>query len=481
MRIFLIAFLMLSCLPGCSPPRTPAVKPPKYPSFVQAGKAQDCGCAPISVRFARASLGLDPTKETPFDRPETLLKSLNDEGSPIKSVITEHKPGACFDELAERPEPGPCDPILLVHPLGHLYLLLGTVSIENTLAYQLIHGDSSLWLAGREGLDEAGFTAAWKFHRVNDEIPIDFAGSHLAVDRIYTNFGKVDPHSELESKVTFRNTGNVPVVFETEALFRGTVSGDFDGTELAPGESRDLRITFQASAGSSGHDSVNVTCYEKGTGYSAQLELLLLASLVQPMTVDPAKLDFGEVRKGETYKRIVNLTEVPADRFSVTGIDPNGNPIRGTVKTASDSTDLKTYQVEAEFTPEEPPEANTFKSFIIETNSLLRPVVRIPFKYSLKSGVCAEPEVISLGSVELGKPAGKTVKLVSAEGARFHCSVANKPEECSVEVHEGKEAVTLEVKITPETEGILQGEIDLRIQTESGTNPLKVTYIGYAR
>ncbi len=481
MKQFLILVFLTCCFFGCSPSKRSSVETRKYPSFIQISKAKDCECVPIAVRFARAGLGLDPTLETVFEKPEDLLKKLNEEASSINGVITQNDVAECLDELANRPEPGPCEPILLVHPLGHLYLLLGTVTIEGVLTYQIIHGDSTIGLVDREDLDKAGFKTAWKFHKVADEIPINFAGSHLTVDRIYENFGKVTPLSELEANVTFTNTGQVPLVFETDVSCRCTVLDDFDSTDLEPGESRNLKIKFQSSAGSAERHSVFVTCYEKGTGYSVQVELLLLASQQQPMTVEPSKLNFGEVRKGKTCKRIINLTEVPTDRFSVTGFDPNGNPILGTVKAANDDGDLKTYQVEIEFTPENPLEPNTYQFFTIETNSLLRPMVRIPFEYTLKSGVYPEPEVLSLGSVELGKPIERTVKLISAEGARFNCSEVNKPEECSVEVREGMEAVTLEIKVTPETAGMLHGEINLQIQTESETGELTVKYVGYAR
>ena len=99
----------------------------------------------------------------------------------------------------------------------------------------------------------------------------------------------------------------------------------------------------------------------------------------------------------------------------------------------------------------------------------------------VKSGVYSEPEVISLGSLERGKPVEKTMKLISAENERFHVSLSNKPESCSVEVREGKGEATLDVTIVPETPGILQGEIELRVQRESETSDLVVKYIGYVR
>ena len=480
LRVVLPALLSV-CFIGCSPSKQPSITEPKYPSFVQVTKPKGCECAPLAVRFARAGLGLDPTKETVFEKPEELLKKLNEEASSMNSVITQNDVSECLDELANRPEPGPCDPMILVHPLGHLYLLLGTVTIENVLTYQIIHGDSTVGLVDREGLDKAGFTTVWKFHKVSDEIPVNFAGSHFTVDRIHENFGKVAPLSELKGQIQFTNTGKVPLVFETEVSCRCTVPDEFDGTELEPGASRDLAVTFQSSAGSAERHSVFVTCYEKGSGYSERLELLLLASQQQPLVVEPSKLDFGEVRKGETYKRTVNLTEVPTDRFSVTGFDANDNPLRGTVKTANEGVDLKTYQVDVEFTPDEPLDEGSFKYFTIETNSLLRPSVRIPFEYVLKSGVYSEPDVISLGSIERGKPVEKTVKLISAENESFRVSLSNKPESCSVEVREGKGESTLDVTIVPETPGILQGEIELRVQRESETSGLVVKYIGYVR
>ncbi len=478
---FILLVLILAAISGCAPSKHSSIETSKYPSFIQVNKPKDCECIPVAVRFARASLGLDLTKETLFDNPEGLLKSLNEEASLIKSVITQHDIAECLDELADRPDPGPCEPILLVHPLGHIYFLLGTVYIENVLTYQILHGDSAVWLIDRENLDKAGFTDAWRFHKINEEVPVQFAGSCLSIDRMYENFGKVAPQTELVTEFTFKNTGNVPLVFETEASCRCTVLDDFENTDLLPGDSRNLKITFLSSVGTAERHSVYVTCYEKGTGFSTRIELLLLASQQQTMKVEPTRLNFGEVQKGEIYKRIINLTEVPTDRFNVTNFDPNGNPIRGIVNTVNKDSELKTYQVELEFTPNGTIEDRTSSTFVIETNSLLRPYVRVPYEFILKSGIYAEPSMVSLGNVELGQSIEKEVKLISAEKEDFHCSVVKQPEDCSIVIHEGKGVILLELNITPESKGVMRRRIELLVESKTKSKDLVIEYIGYVK
>ena len=78
-QIMILVFLSVIFL-GCSPSKQPSITEPKYPSFVQVTKPKGCECVPLAVRFARAGLGLDPTKETVFEKPEELLKKLNEEG-----------------------------------------------------------------------------------------------------------------------------------------------------------------------------------------------------------------------------------------------------------------------------------------------------------------------------------------------------------------------------------------------------------------
>ena len=79
LRVALPALLSV-CFLGCSSSKQPSITEPKYPSFVQVTKPKDCECAPLAVRIARAGLGLDPTKETVFEKPEELLKKPNEEG-----------------------------------------------------------------------------------------------------------------------------------------------------------------------------------------------------------------------------------------------------------------------------------------------------------------------------------------------------------------------------------------------------------------
>ena len=452
------------------------------PSFVLQNDPAGCDCVPVVERFARAELGLDPTKFGHWQTPTDLLALLKTESANNGGEVVVRSVNKCLDELEARPETGSADAVLLIHPKGHVYLLLGTVMIGDVLTYQIIHGESAVWLIDKTTLERARFAEVWQFKTKAEGIPIAVGNGALTIDRHYVNFGKVLPSTTLETVVLFKNTGEKPLVFtKPEVTCRCTVAEGLADSELAPGDSREMKLSFQTSAGSSERHPVFVKVFEKGTGLSNRIEIVLMASQQQSMMIEPMSLDFGKVVKGETYERTINITEVPTDRFSILAITSENQPIRGTFESSSERGGLKTYRIKVLFTPDENSPVPLGKVFTIETDSLLRPKVPIPYGYSVLPDVFVEPSIISLGNVEVGTMVKKSFLIMARNENELQCKVVSIPVNCKVAIVQNGNPTELSFQVAPRELGVWQGKLIIEFKTSEREGVLEIDCVGYVR
>ena len=482
-RYFVFIPLLFLCLIiGCfrSSTKVERGRESGMPSFVQQNNPVGCDCAPIAERFARAELGLDPTQFGSWQTPSDLLTLLKTDSASNGSEVIVRNVNECLDELAARPEPSPSEAMLLIHPKGHVYLLLGTVMLGEVLTYQVIHGDSAVWLIDKKTLERAEFTEAWQFNKKTAGIPIAVGGGVLTIDQHYFNFGKVTPSTALEAVVSFKNTGDKPLIFtKPEVTCACTVAEGLADLELPPGESKDMKVSFQTSAGSSERHPVFVKVFEKGTGIPKRIEILLMASQQQSMSIEPMGLGFGRVVKGETYERTVNISEVPTDRFTILKVDSENQPIRGEFETLGERGGLKTYQVKAIFSPDGNLPDREKNFFTVETDSLLRPKLQIPYSYSVMPDVYSEPSVISLGSTKAGTTTEETIRITVRGKDKFQCEIKSVPEGCEVKIVKEGNPTELLFTATPKQPGIWQGKLVIVVTISEREEILEIDCVGY--
>ncbi|MDR1494115.1 MAG: DUF1573 domain-containing protein [Planctomycetaceae bacterium] len=452
------------------------------PPFVVQGKTDDCECYSTCELFAKAELGIPIGKihGLTWKNPQELFSFLQESANKSGGKITIRKVEECLQELVSRPQPGPAAVSLLIHPQGHLYLLIGTVMIGDVLTFQLVHGDSAVWLVDQKTLENANFTEAWQFQKNIDGTIFWVGKIPLKIDSHYFNFGKVVPSTQLEATIHLKNQGESSLIFQqSQVSCRCTVADDLSGTELKPNESKEFQVALTTSTSASERHSIFLPVVEKGTGVVQRIEILLLASQQQSMSIDPLTIDFGNVHPNEKYTRTINFMEEPTDRFSITGFDPNGTPIQGKYQTIGSRDGLKTYQVEVVFTPNgnEPDREKDY--FVVETNSLLRPQVNIPFSFKLIPEISAEPATISIGSVEIGQTAEEKVKIVSQKKEKLECSIKKRPSNCTVDIVRQGNPIELFVKVKPEKSGIWQDKIILAVKTSSREEVLEIECVGY--
>jgi hypothetical protein len=240
-----------------------------------------------------------------------------------------------------------------------------------------------------------------------------------------------------------------------------------------------MELSFQTSAGSSERHPVYVKVFEKGTGISNRIEILLIASQQQSTMIEPLGLDFGKVMKGETYERTVNITEVPTDRFSILNVTAGDRPIRGTFETIGERAGLKTYQVRVLFSPDDEQSGQSRGFFTIETDSLLRPEVQISYSYSMVPDISAEPSIISLGSVRVGATSEVSVLITARNEEEFRCEIKFVPDGSEASVIRKGNPTELLFKATPSQTGIWYDKLIVVVKTSEREEVLEIECVGY--
>ena len=111
-------------------------------------------CLRTGVAFARSLLGIDPSDrpgETPPDS-KGLIELLKSECEASGARIQLVDLLQIVDHLAD----GPCRPILLIDPGGHLHFVIGKMTVGHRELFQTLHGDGPIRLLSKPELTDIG-------------------------------------------------------------------------------------------------------------------------------------------------------------------------------------------------------------------------------------------------------------------------------------------------------------------------------------
>ena len=367
---------------GCSPTDSTEVSPEELPSFVARGEPARClvHCQRFAERFVRAGLGVDPTSATGTvgGNSPSLRRLLQDCGGSLEGEIEV----VSVSDFLKSQELGASDPAVLVHENGHLYIVLGLVELDGRLAYQVVHGDSPVWLIGKTQLENAGFQEAWQFTRIAQSYPIHVGSGVLSVDGLSRNFGKVLPAVDVSCEFLIRNVGESTVVLDVPKTSCGCVTTSITKpSKLTPGSQVDLSLAMSTGNSSSLRHAIALQCLEEGTAESCRTKLFVFASQQESMHVVPERLDFGVAVPGETISRTVTLCEVPTDRFVIREVLTNELPIRHTIDSYTKDSGLTVYRVRLALQADKCPVGTCSGIMSITTTSQQLPRVTIPVRY----------------------------------------------------------------------------------------------------
>ena len=362
-------------------------------------------------------------------------------------------------------------PTVLAHKNGHLHLIVGALDADGHLMYQLVHGDMPVSLVSEAQLLRAGFQEAWQFEgKEGAGVPVHVGTATLELDRLWHNFGEVSTDDKLECTFHLRNTGNKTVVVDKPFTSCScTVPSLVEKTELASGETLDLKITTDVPGSPSVRESIRLTFYEKGTGVSREVDLNILGSRRELVQITPSRVDFGMVVPGKSYSRTLRLVELPTDRFVLEGVDAGSLPMTCEIEEVDNANGLRAYRLHLNLSVEQSETAGEHVSeLLLALDGHAREQVKIPVRFEVESSVKAIPSAVALGTVKVGESCEGRVQLVSRNDVDLTILDCEAPEGCSVEVDRGASPPELIVKVQLAESGIWRGVIRSRVLSSSG-------------
>ena len=462
--------------------RVPEVRS-SWPSFVALGDASRCPmrCKAITESFVRAGLGLDPTERNhaAHEPAESILKELREQSKRSDARLEVMPVLDCLKDIKAKP----CTPRVLVHEKGHLYLVLGGIDVEGEFMYQLIHGESPVWLVSRSQLERAGFRRGWRMRATTDSFPVRVGEAEIRLDKLFHNFGEVKPATPLECTFRLRSVGHGAVVFDKPVVScQCTIPNVTGPTRLDVGSVLDLKVVTRGTVGASLRNEIGLTFYEKGAGASKRLSLWLFGSQRELMKVLPPYVDFGTVVPGQSYSRMLRLFETPSDRFTLKSVETGELPITSTVVATTDENGLKSYGIKLELRPrEQAPVGDHRARIVIVTTSAARPRVPVGVRYRIQPRLRPVPSTVSFGTVVVGESLEARVKLVSRVGPVRDLRVEQCPDACRVRFEKAAESPELVIGVKFDRPGVWRDRIVVVGQTKSGKEVLQIWCVAYVR
>jgi len=471
-----VLFLMLVAF-GCesSPPAPSGIAKTLRLGPRTSLQPQICAehCLPKGIALARAALGLDPTvrdERIPTD-PSQLFRLLSDESASSGGVIESISVESALNEDLHRQAPH----TILIDERGHLHTLLGSITVNGHVLFQLIHGNSAVDLRSGDELLQAGFKSAWRCSSRLEGIPVKVGASIVHFDRICHNFGEVKPNATLTCDFTITNDGQSELVFGKPTTSCSCTTTQLDeSTVLRPGSTMPFSVTIRSTNTISLRQSVLLRIVEKQTKASQLVELMLFGSQRELKRISPTILDYGVVIPGRSCSRTLTLQEVATDRCALLSIDPGKLPIVCTVEETPDPQGYRLYKVRCELSIDEAAHGKSAGSLLISTDSSFSPTIKIPIVYEVPPPVSLYPSILALGELPIGKTVQRRVRFKPRTPVPFSIHVSTTPPGVNTEIAKVNTELELVISATVNEVGIWHAEIKGRVNLEECTIPFTI-------
>lgn len=449
--------------------------------FVHSELPSDCPmkCLQQAAQFACEGLGLDPTERRNIS-PRTwqaIVDVFQKESGQKESSIS----AVPLQELLSRNTVGPMAPVILEHKTGHVYVIIGSIKVGDSLMWQMIHGESPVSLVSEELLSQAGFESVWACEK-SENVVVSVGQSTLEVDRLHHNFGDIKPGESLLCSFHLSNTGPKAIVVDKVRTSCSCISTNVKKKAvLEPSRSLDLELTMRVPGSTSLREPAILPLYEKDTGSSKQVSFLILGTHRKLMDISPDHVDFGSVVPRRTYTRTVLLKELPTDRFALLGVEVGTLPLTYEIERRRDSNGLSIHKLDLALSvPEGATSGKTRSVVALNLDGHERQRAHVPVSYEVEPPIKISPSAVSFGTIGIGEEHERILQIIpddgsSIESVRFQCSPG-----CAVEVDRGTKPVEITVGVRLKKPGIWIGKITIDVETESGLKQtLEVTGTAY--
>ena len=356
-------------------------------------------------------------------------------------------------------------------------MVLGAISIDGHLLYQVLHGNSTPSLVSTDHLLSADFVQGWRIEGTSALVKIRVGSAILQLKSLYHNFLEVKPDQRVECVFSLKNVGTSTLLLEKPQVSCSCIeTGDSQPSSIAPNDTKTLSVALHPKG--SFHHAVALTLFDKGSPVPRRVTLDLLGVTRASMKITPKAVDFGVVVPGSSISRTVLLTEVPTDRFSILTVDTGSLPITWKTEESKDNNGLSSYLLRLGLNVAQAAPTRHEGAIVVTTNSISRPRVAIPIAFHVAPYVRAVPSVVSLGTIRVGDVREQKIQFVSRDGAPISLTIDKTAEDCVTAVDNTHPAQLL-VRLRPQTVGIWQRQLRITAHSASRHELVEINCVAY--
>jgi hypothetical protein len=465
--------------------------PLSFVSFVRQGAVSDCDCFGYTASRALATLGYSPKEPLPDRHNAKSIfaflqeKALSKVGGKCEVVD--------IDTMFTRIGQAQIDHklhFILVHKSGHICSVLGAVNMNKKQLYQIVHGEniSEVILATESQIRGSDFVEAWIIDNSDSKnFPVMLGNGELRVDKLFHNFGELNPESNPQCTFTLTNNGNKDIVLRKITPSCGCASTDItEDVVLASGQNKVITVTLRPSESLYTRQKIDVLCFVKSAGHSVTIPLEIFGNQNKPMQIKSKGLRFDNLVPGKETVRTVTLSQETTELFDVTDVqfpsEQFGIKFGYEISVLSGLKEQRNIAIRLKFTLPKGAEMKSGNANVtIKTTSSKKPEIEMPVTFLQLPPFYFEPTSFSYGVIKNNSSVEKTIEVdvERIKGKKPGLVVSETPEECKVDITRVGNKFVVKSKISPKSKGIVNKKVKLKLTYDNNTEDIQVPVVAY--
>lgn len=211
------------------------------------------------------------------------------------------------------------------------------------------------------------------------------------------DFGTIYAGEKAEHLFKFENRGKGDLVIKHVKTSCGCTAAVSTKENIPPGGSSEIRATFSA-----GQDPVKIKkeiTVTTNDPVTPLVKLSITGNIIKEIITNPQWINFGNITKGETGTKTVEISPGTDFKLEVTGVESDNPNVIASYKKHENE---KSYIVDAVMKGDAPI-GNLKGKITVATNSTKQQKVVIPFSSNITGDVLVSQSVLAYGIVTQGK------------------------------------------------------------------------------
>lgn len=212
----------------------------------------------------------------------------------------------------------------------------------------------------------------------------------LACDDPVYEFGERDNGEVVEHDFTIRNDGNLTLEIKKAKPSCGCTVANISSREIGPGESAVItaKLNLKGRDGKQ-HKTINV---ESNDPVQPNFKLTLTGTAVASISVSPRSIIVPNVEAGVQRTNIVRVTSRDPEPLTINEVKTGHEKVNATVHPVEGENTVEIHVV----TAADLPKGSTFGRLTAKTGNPNKPLVNIPFRYTVLGEIAVYPQEITM-------------------------------------------------------------------------------------